>query len=228
MTVLGIETSTAVCGVAVASENERVVERSVVEAKVHSEKLLTLIHDVLAEANVRMDALNAVAVSIGPGSFTGLRIGLSSAKGLCFASGIPLITVPTFHAIAEFVQSSQGGPSGFAIALDAKRSDYYVGTYSHRNGHLRCDNPVEVLPALHLAERLRSSLATFLVTDRQEVLRTQLGDSVHFGSIQEYCRASSVARLGLKKFLAGEFADVAAAEPMYLKDFVVRMPVVAR
>lgn len=99
MNLLGIETSTAACGVAVVSDGGMNVERSIVEAHIHSEKLLTLVRTVLGEAKIGLNEIDAVAVSIGPGSFTGLRIGLSSAKGLCYALEKPLLTVPTFDAI---------------------------------------------------------------------------------------------------------------------------------
>jgi len=75
-----------------------------------------------------------------------------------------------------------------------------------------------------VADRLEPSRETFVVTDRQNELEKIVGESVTFGSHHEYCRASSIARIGLKKFASGEFADVASAEPMYLKDFVVRTP----
>ena len=123
MNVLAIETSTARCGVALTLDRRTVVERSIIEAHIHSEKLLTLVKDVLTEARIGMDKLDGVAVSIGPGSFTGLRIGLSSAKGLCVALDKPLATVPTFDAIASNARALDPGGSDIVIATMPSRAN---------------------------------------------------------------------------------------------------------
>jgi len=222
MTVLGIETSTEVCGVCLLSENGVKAERSLVEARIHSEKLLTLVQEVFAEAQQELKDISAVAVSIGPGSFTGLRIGLSSAKGLCYALGKPLIIVPTFDAIAESVRQSGSTSAKLAIALDAKQGEYYTAEYSGSNGRYRCNRKVEVLPVARVKEILQSFGAGLIVTDTEAIWKRELGNGVQFGNYREYCRAESVALLGLEKFRAKDTADLASTEPMYLKDFVVK------
>jgi tRNA threonylcarbamoyladenosine biosynthesis protein TsaB len=103
MTVLGIETSTAVCSVGLANDSGSCTEQSLVESHIHSEKLLTLVRGVCEDQKFALSQLDSVAISIGPGSFTGLRIGLSTAKGICYSLGIPLIAVPAFEAIADAV-----------------------------------------------------------------------------------------------------------------------------
>ena len=222
MRVLGIETSTEVCGVCLLSENGMKVERSLVEARIHSEKLLTLVQEVFAEAQEELKDISAVAVSIGPGSFTGLRIGLSSAKGLCYALGKPLIIVPTFNAIAESARRSGSASSKLAIALDAKQGEYYIAEYSNTKGRYQCKGEVEVLPAARVKEILHSFGAGLMITDTEAVWKRELGNGVQFRNYREYCRAESVAHLGLEKFRAKDTADLASTEPMYLKDFVVK------
>lgn len=98
--ILAIETATDVCGVALVHRGMCIAQRVVGGKNIHSERLMVLVDEVLREACVEMSALDAVAVSIGPGSFTGLRIGLSAAKGLAYARSLPLVPVPTLDALA--------------------------------------------------------------------------------------------------------------------------------
>lgn len=221
MTVLGLETSTAVCGVAVVSDEGWSVERAVIEEHIHSEKLLTLVNDVIREATMTLEDLSAIAVSIGPGSFTGLRIGLSSAKGLCYALEKPLLAVPTFDAIAADAAMRGASSSQLVIAVDAKRNDYYVATYSIREGLTQNDEEVSVFSEEELIRKLRSMPGALLITDRTKHLSQTVGSSLTVQPMLDYCHASTVATVGIKKFLAKEFSDLASTEPMYLKDFVV-------
>ncbi len=136
MTVLGIETSTAVCSVGLVNESGMRIERSLVESHIHSEKLLTLIQDVCEDQKMALSKLDGVAISIGPGSFTGLRIGLSTAKGLCYVLGKPLVAVPTFEAIATCVCMSHPGCVRVIVCVDAKQGDYYFCVYEKRDDDL--------------------------------------------------------------------------------------------
>lgn len=225
MNILGIETSTAVCGVAVLNNNGPAVERSVVQAHIHSEKLLTLVKEALDEAALAMGEIDGVAVSIGPGSFTGLRIGLSSAKGFCFALGKPLVAVPTFDAVAASASRLHPNEPRIAIALDAKQGDYYYASYSNSSSSLHCEEAVEVLSAERLSSAMQRSGSAMLVTDRADFLARLAHADVRIVSMTDYCHATTVATLGMKKIIAREFADIASIEPMYLKDFVVRTAV---
>ncbi len=101
MIILGLETSTAVCSVGLFRDGLPEIERSIRESHIHSEKLLSLVQEVIQAAGVSLDRVDAIAISIGPGSFTGLRIGLSTAKGLSFALDKPIVAVATFEAMAE-------------------------------------------------------------------------------------------------------------------------------
>jgi tRNA threonylcarbamoyladenosine biosynthesis protein TsaB len=221
MKVLGIETATAVCAAALADESGTLAERSVVETHIHSEKLLTLVQEVCEEAHVALAALDAVAVSIGPGSFTGLRIGLSAAKGLCVALGCPLIAVPTFDAIASHVLNDERAVRDLAICLDARQGDFYVGRY--RRG---TEGPVTaaIVAAMPLSAVTWWGETDRIVTDALRQVQAVVPDSVPILDAEAHSSASSVAWLGLRMLKAGKGSSVGELEPMYLKDFIVKSP----
>jgi tRNA threonylcarbamoyladenosine biosynthesis protein TsaB len=220
MTILGIETSTAVCSVGLANEFDMQAERSIVETHIHSEKLLTLIQELCDEQKIKLSQLDGVAVSIGPGSFTGLRIGLSTAKGLCFALEKPLIAVPTFLSIAKSVTRSNPECARIVVCIDAKQREYYIGVYENNNGTVR-----EVL-AVHIGS-LSSALAgastkTVIVTDCTGEVKGASGGSLHVEDVVSYCRGDVIARMAVSIRNSGTISLWEQLEPMYLKDFVVR------
>jgi len=135
-----------------------------------SEKLLTLIQELCDEQKIKLSQLDGVAVSIGPGSFTGLRIGLSTAKGLCFALEKPLMAVSTFASIAKSVSGSHPDCPRIIVCIDAKQREYYIGVYEQNNGTV-----CEVLP-VHIGSIASAiaaaSLKTLIVTDRTDEVKT--------------------------------------------------------
>jgi tRNA threonylcarbamoyladenosine biosynthesis protein TsaB len=223
MTVLGLETSTAVCSVGLFREKKAELELSLRESHIHSEKLLTLVQDVLRSGETTVEQLDAIAVSIGPGSFTGLRIGLSTAKGLSFALDKPVIPIPTFEGIAVAGRQKHPGVSAVLVVMDAKKDEWYVGSYRFEDGHVTLVRGVEVRA---LGESL-SGLppGSLVLTDKVDVVKQALSSGAVIDDALQYCRGDVVASLGFQKAQRGEFADVAALEPMYLKDFVVRTAV---
>jgi tRNA threonylcarbamoyladenosine biosynthesis protein TsaB len=220
MTILGIETSTAVCSVGLANEFDVQAERSIVETHIHSEKLLTLIQELCDEQKIKLSQLDGVAVSIGPGSFTGLRIGLSTAKGLCFALEKPLIAVPTFLSIAKSVTRSHPECARIVVCIDAKQREYYIGTYENNNGTVREVLAVHIgsLPSV-LAE---ASTKTVIVTDRAGEVKASSGDSLLVEDVVSFCRGDIIAYLAVSIRNSGTISLWEQLEPMYLKDFVVR------
>jgi tRNA threonylcarbamoyladenosine biosynthesis protein TsaB len=220
MTVLGIETSTVVCSVGLADELLLQTERSLVESHIHSEKLLTLIRGVCENQKITLQQIDGVAVSIGPGSFTGLRIGLSTAKGLCYALGKPLIAVPAFESVAEAVFMSYPLTGRVVICVDAKQGDYYYGAYEKTNGKLREVLPVQtgsITAALSAITR-----ETMIVTDRIDEVKKISDKSGVIENILSYCRGDVVARIAIEKLKDGAKDAPENLEPMYLKDFVIR------
>jgi tRNA threonylcarbamoyladenosine biosynthesis protein TsaB len=135
MMILSIETATELCGTALIHKGECIVQKSVAEKNIHSERLLVLIDEVLKQAQIEVKALDGIAVSIGPGSFTGLRIGLSAAKGLAYAQSLPLLAVPTLDSIAEEAVRMNAAKEGDVICalIDAKRDEAYYAFYTREN-----------------------------------------------------------------------------------------------
>jgi tRNA threonylcarbamoyladenosine biosynthesis protein TsaB len=224
MSVLGIETSTAVCAAGLHIEGNRPVDRSLIESHIHSEKLLTLVQEVVSEAGIPLKDVDAVAVSIGPGSFTGLRIGLSTAKGLCFALGKPLVAVPTFEAIAESVREGEPNASRIVVMIDAKKEEFYVGEFRAGSDEAHLEGSVRVMPLEQALTVVGNGAGTIIVTDSTDRVNRRVRQQVRIERVHPYCRASVVARLGQGKLRRGEAADIVSVEPTYLKDFVVRAP----
>jgi tRNA threonylcarbamoyladenosine biosynthesis protein TsaB len=221
MTILGLETSTAVCSVGLCREGKPDVEMSMRESHIHSEKLLTLVQNVLRSGETTLDQLDAIAVSIGPGSFTGLRIGLSTAKGLSFALDKPVVAVPTFTAIAEAGRQKHPDMSSVLVLMDAKKEEWYVGGFHFEDGMVKESGIVQI-KVLGEALSVARTGSSLILTDSVAVVRQHVGENVVVEDALLCCRGNVVARLGYRKATKQEFADVAALEPMYLKDFVVR------
>jgi tRNA threonylcarbamoyladenosine biosynthesis protein TsaB len=220
--ILGLETSTEVCSVGLLRDGSAGIEQSIRESHIHSEKVLTLVQEVIATGGIQLNQLDAIAVSIGPGSFTGLRIGLSTAKGLSFSLGKPLIAVPTFEAIAESGRQGHAGATTILVLVDAKRDEWYVGKYQVQGGTVRATGGLAVTSMAAALTGLGDDSGTVLLTDKVEAVRGLVGCSVQVDDVHPYCRGSVVAALGAIRAAAGERANASALEPMYLKDFVVR------
>jgi tRNA threonylcarbamoyladenosine biosynthesis protein TsaB len=232
MTILGIETSSAVCSVGLARLSSTIIdgkvqeftmhsEKSVVESHIHSEKLLTLIQKLCDEQQMNLSQLDGVAVSIGPGSFTGLRIGLSTAKGLCCALEKPLIAVPTFASIARSVTKSHPDCTRVIVCIDAKQREYYIGVYDHNNGVASEALPVHIGS---LSSALAAaSLKTVIATDHTNEVKTGSDETIIVEDVFPYCRGDVIAHIALENWSAGGKHSWEQLEPMYLKDFVVRV-----
>ena len=220
MIVLGLETSSAVCSVGVVWENGKRVQRSLLEGRVHSEKLLALVQQALTDGNVRTADLDAVAVSGGPGSFTGLRIGMSSAKGLSRSLDVPLVVVPTFDGLAESVRMAEPGLHLVLIALDARQGDYYCQLFNVNASRADPAEAARTADKREILDRLRNHRPDLLVTD---VVGTggEWGD-VRVADARPHFRGDVIAALGMIRLTTGKTADAVDAEPFYLKDFIVR------
>ena len=133
--ILNIETATTNCSVSLAKDGELIsLKEHNTPNYSHSEKLHVFIQDVVKQASLQLSDLNAIAVSKGPGSYTGLRIGVSAAKGLCFSLGIPLISVPTLESLAHQLKIKQG----FIIpVLDARRMEVYSAVFDNYYEEIR-------------------------------------------------------------------------------------------
>ncbi len=222
MKVLGIETSGNLCGCAVV-EDEGLVGRMVSHVPgEHVEKLVYLIGNLLQEISVGIDGLEGVAVSLGPGSFTGLRIGLGTAKGICFGTGLPLAGVPTLDAMAETVCPWDGN---IVPVRDARRGEIYMATYLSRGSSVertsdyRALAPEEVGREIAELVRRGRTLVTGDALERYgELLRGMLpGEVVLVPKEQWMPSPAVVAAIGVRLLGEGRTIDPGTSEPLYLR-----------
>lgn len=214
--ILNIETATKNCSVSIAKDGVTVASREIADQGYsHAEKLHVFIEEIIKEAGIAFKDLSAIGISQGPGSYTGLRIGVSSAKGLCFSLDIPLIAVDTLQVLASQVKVD----SGFIVPmLDARRMEVYSAAFNAQlektkaveaeiideNSYADCEGPI------------------YFVGDCQEKLKPVLTKSnFHFLEDIVFPSAKEMSALSYDKFQNKDFVDVAYFEPYYLKDFVV-------
>lgn len=145
--ILAVETSGELCSTALLLDEKNFVELNYFQKQIHSEKLIDMVDTVLKNGKVEISQVNSIAVSMGPGSFTGLRIGLSAAKGLGFGAKLPLIPVPTFNAFAYQVSQYLNNGTKFSIAVNANIDELYFAKY------IKKENKVEVTDELKLVEK---------------------------------------------------------------------------
>lgn len=203
--ILAIETATEVCSTALIHEGTLLSHRSVSERNIHSEQLMPLIDEMIRESHTAKKQIDAVAISIGPGSFTGLRIGLSSAKGIACALGIPMIAVPTLDGIAEEyrLKRTSSGDEIFCAFIDAKRNESFYCFYAV--AHNDCVR-----------------LSEYAINDKDKILRECAAKKSII--IHLPCNASAVAHLAERKKKELFVEDFSQLEPLYLRDFVATPP----
>ena len=219
--ILCIETSTTVCSVCITADEKVLALKEINNGFSHAENLHLFIQDVLKEAHLSVKQLSAIAISKGPGSYTGLRIGVSTAKGLCYALQIPLISIDTLQSLAYCAKSQISSLKPqvlFCPMLDARRMEAYCAVYN---------------------ENLEEKIAVnALVLDEKSIETFNLNKPIYFfgdgmskakellQSIKEaifaeniFPSASSMVTLAFDKFNQKKFEDVAYFEPFYLKEF---------
>jgi tRNA threonylcarbamoyladenosine biosynthesis protein TsaB len=228
--VLGIETATTVCGVALVQNGGLLAERSVEQRYAHAETLFGFLDDVLEESRVRMRDLHGIAVSIGPGSFTGLRIGVSVVKGLHMATGIPVVAVPTLEALADAgaTEAREAGADTMLAVLDARRGEVYWQLFDVNARGVTPRTDVSDVQVERLADRIPDGRMALTGEARLLVAGALAGAGVEAGRIlvlsadNARCTAVTVAHRGANMIAAGVTHDVAALEPRYIKEFFLR------
>ncbi|MFV8371021.1 tRNA (adenosine(37)-N6)-threonylcarbamoyltransferase complex dimerization subunit type 1 TsaB [Flavobacterium sp. LB2P74] len=214
--ILNIETATKNCSVALAKGGKTIVCKEIAEEGYsHAERLHVFIEEIIKEAGITLNDLSAIAVSQGPGSYTGLRIGVSAAKGLCYALDIPLIAVDTLQALASQVTIS----SGLIIPMiDARRMEVYSAVFTPNYERKR-----EVLAEIiteNSFEDLEETL--YFVGDCAEKCQAVLTkENYVFLDEIVYPSAKEMSAISFEKFKINDTVDVAYFEPYYLKDFMI-------
>ncbi len=221
--ILNIETATQVCSVGLSDGPELLAIRESSEKNIHASRLTIFIEQVLKEAKRGMKNLSAVAVSMGPGSYTGLRIGVSAAKGLCYALDIPFIAVPSLQSLALGASSQSDNKNAlFCPMIDAKRMEVYTALYDGNNNEVRKTEAL-IIDEQSYDEELKENRICFF-GDGAEKCRDVLEPKgmVYLDTIQP--SASYMAFISATKFNEGDFEDLAYFEPFYLKDFIAAKP----
>jgi len=226
--ILGIETATSICSVALVKDGNIVAIRESEGNREHSAELTGYITEVFAEAGLTYTQMDAVAVSMGPGSYTGLRIGVSSAKGLCYATDKPFIAIDTLKSLAwQALQKLKEANKPLENVLlcpmlDARRMEVYTAMY---------DQQLQVVENVHASIINEEAFNQF--SDREIIYfgdgaskcQSVLGGKNNITFLDHInLSARSVCMLAEQEFEAQNFADVAYCEPFYLKDFVAGKP----
>jgi len=214
--ILNIETATKNCSVALAKEGKTILCNEIAEEGYsHAERLHVFIEEIIKEAGITFQDISAIAVSQGPGSYTGLRIGVSAAKGLCFALDIPLIAVDTLQVLASQAKVS----NGLIIAmLDARRMEVYSAIFTPNYDNKRSVQ-AEIITE-NSFEDLQETL--YFVGDCSEKCKTVLSkENFIFLDEIKYPSAKEMSFLSFEKYKKNDTVDVAYFEPYYLKDFMM-------
>ena len=222
--LLLIETSTSLCSTALSEGEKIICSRRSSEPRAHASLTAKFIKEMLESSGWSVNDLDAVAVSAGPGSYTGLRVGVSTAKGLCFGGALPLISVSTLDILAR--QAIEAGlPEGCKAILpmvDARRMEVYTAVYSPDGARLTDISPV-VLDENSFADLFAEGPVAVIgdAADKFAPLRATADGSIFMQCCPE---ASAMLVPAIRKYEKKEFEDVAYFEPFYLKQFIATTP----
>jgi len=217
--LLGLETSGLTSGVYLSLNNQLLAEMSLNVRNIHSRGIALFIEQVLKLTEIGYDQISAVVISAGPGSFTGLRIGYSVAKGMLHALQKPLIEVPTLDVWAY--QQGRLNVPVFSF-IDAHRQEIFYAFYRWEDQTLKRESDYQIMPFDELTKRITEK--TFFVGPdvvRWRIpLQNSLGERALFAyPIQQQLQGWALLQLGYEKFMAGQFSDLHSCEPMYLRPF---------
>jgi tRNA threonylcarbamoyladenosine biosynthesis protein TsaB len=221
--ILQIETATTSCSVALARDEVILAFKQVNERNIHAEVITQFIDELIKYAEIRYNDLDAIAVSCGPGSYTGLRIGVSTAKGLCFALDKPLIAIETLEAMAfGLINSNEyalDNNTFLCPMIDARRMEVFTAVFK-ANGHKVEPTSAAVIDENSFAKLLINNKILFF-GDGAEKCRTILSANPNALFLPDFVNSALyLTHKAIEKFRNKEFVDTAYFEPYYLKDFI--------
>lgn len=224
--ILHIETATNICSVALSDSEKLLAFRETAKTNSHSELVTVYVQEVMAEAKTALQQIDAVSVSMGPGSYTGLRIGVSVAKGLCYALDKPLISVGTLTAMAYgAIQQTSDMDSTLLLCpmLDARRMEVYYALYTKNMDEFQ--KPAAEIMDEHSFSELLKGHRLLLFGDGTAKCKTLFEKNTAVSFIDDFLPSATFMIVpALQKFHSGVFENVAYFEPFYLKDFIAGKP----
>ncbi len=220
MIILNIETSTKVCGVSLSNGAELIDNIESTSGNSHALNLAPFIDNLLKRNHLQYSDLSAVSISQGPGSYTGLRIGTSTAKGLCYALDIPLIAVNTLHSMATYAKQIYKGTDSviFRPMIDARRMEVYSQAFDFDLKPLNDINAIVVDSSAFKNELDKNKVLFFGDGAAKCMDVIDHRNAILFANAQ--ATALGMVQLSFNKFVNSEFVDVAYFEPFYLKEFI--------
>lgn len=214
--ILNLETATTNCSVSLSKDGETLVlKEDNSKSYSHAERLHVFIDEVLKEAQIKKEELSAIAVSKGPGSYTGLRIGVSAAKGLCYALDIPLISVPTLESLARQMSIQEGK---VVSMLDARRQEVYSCVFDKDHQEVR-ETLAEIIDDSSFINELNEGPVCFIGNGVPKTKALISHHNAHFVD-DKMPSANEMCLLAYNKYKKNDIEDVAYFEPYYLKDFI--------
>jgi tRNA threonylcarbamoyladenosine biosynthesis protein TsaB len=223
VTILQIETATQVCSAALSVNGETIALKELAAQNIHAGSLTLFIQDVMQQANISYAGLDAIAVSKGPGSYTGLRIGVSTAKGICFAQDKPLLAIDTLKMMSQgFMEANSSYTGLICPMIDARRMEVFTALY---NNQLQQAAIVEakIIDETSYQDELNQQMITF-IGDGAMKCSTAIQSANAVFNDYNFNSASYMSKLAYTAFDLQQFEDVAYFEPYYLKDFVITQP----
>ena len=222
--ILQIETATTVCSVALATDGIVVGYKQVDQRNIHAEVITLYIEELIGAAGLKYTDLDAIAISCGPGSYTGLRIGVSTAKGLCYALDKPLIAIETLEAMAYGVIADKSlsidEKALLCPMIDARRMEVYTALFDSAGNRMKA-TAAEIIDEQSFSDYLANQKVLFF-GDGAEKCQTVLGSSKNAKFLNGFTNSAiHLTKKAAGKFAINDFEDVAYFEPFYLKDFLV-------
>lgn len=220
--ILNIETSTEICSVCISKDDEVIALKETVEPYLHSKMITLLIEQCISSAKTTLKDLDAVAVSSGPGSYTALRIGFSTAKGICYALDKPLIIVDTLKALALTTQAKEKQDGLYCPMIDARRMEVYTQILNNKNEPVT-NLEAKVINDSSYKDYFESEKLLIFSGNGAEKCKTVLQSPFAFFS-DVVCSATNMSPLSQKSFQFTKFSELAYSIPNYLKSPNITTP----
>lgn len=225
--ILHLETATKVCSVAIAKDGVLISLKETTVANSHSSLITSFVDDVIKSAGIKLNDLKAVCISKGPGSYTGLRIGVSTAKGFCYALNIPLIAVNTLQSMANLYAMNNADllndKTFFCPMIDARRMEVFTALFNH-NVNFVNETSAKIIDGESFKKEL-SAYKIIFFGDGAEKCRQSLSHNPNAIFDNEFAvSARGMISVAWEKYRAKNFENLAYFEPYYLKDFLATIP----